>query len=89
MEGITEEDCRPLEEVNRSYRDLFVKGQQLYGESKFEEMIETFEASLKEFYKELEKCRLATDATSLTNSFLNSYGVVLEMYENLKIQCRP
>ena len=54
-DDVSEADRLPL--WNRLYRDLYVEGQEFYKKNEFEEMVEKFEASLKEFYVELEKCR--------------------------------
>ena len=39
------------------YRDLYVLGQKLYNEEKFEEMVSVFEEALVAYVAELHKCR--------------------------------
>lgn len=39
------------------YRDLYVLGQELYDEEKFEEMVKVFEEALVAYIEALQKCR--------------------------------
>ncbi|KFM68842.1 Prolyl 3-hydroxylase 1, partial [Stegodyphus mimosarum] len=52
----------------KDYQDLFLKGAQLYSESKFIESIEVMEVSLKEYLSAEEDCRFQCEGPMLESS---------------------
>ena len=54
-DDVSKSDLKPFK--TKSYRDLYEEGQRLYESGDNEEMVKTFELSLKAFFDEIEKCR--------------------------------
>ena len=53
---VTKDDLQSLEP--QAYRDLYIKGQELYFAQNWKDMIETFESSLQSFHGALQECHL-------------------------------
>lgn len=68
-------------------RDLFSKGHQLFYQESWEEMVETFEHSLLEFYKALDECKVMCDGP-LRYSSGSVFAQVMSQQFMGRLECR-
>ena len=76
---VTKEDLEPLE--TKTYRDLYIKGQEQYFAQNWKDMIETFESSLQEFRSALQDCHLLCEGPL---KYSNAHTLSLAMISSLK-----
>ncbi|ESP05104.1 hypothetical protein LOTGIDRAFT_91939, partial [Lottia gigantea] len=71
----------------KPHKEYFIRAMMAYEDELWEEVIEEMENSLKEFYKEEERCRSECEGPLLATSHLEFYSAVAEHYLNV-IKCQ-
>lgn len=84
---VTKEDLQPLEP--QAYRDLYIKGQEMYFAQNWKDMVEAFESSLQAFHSALQECRLLCEGPQMySNSRSLSDAIISSLKTVLKCQHR-